>query len=199
MFRTVSIAGFVVLAVAIVLHAISCKAPKGAKSGGKCSAGPLISALGKLVVFVTLASFVVLVATGFYPRVIAKEAISGYGLMLHATAAPVFIACLAALAVLGADSNRLNKNYLPWLNKLLNRKVGGGEPAEPFELPRKVMFWLVMVLAIPLALSIVLSMLHLFGTHMQEVLADLHRYVALAVALLSIFSIYLAARSKSKA
>ncbi|HEX41082.1 MAG TPA: hypothetical protein ENN81_03370 [Phycisphaerales bacterium] len=197
MFRTVSIAGFVALAVAMVVHAVSCKAAKGARRASTCGAGPLIAALGKLAGFVVLASFAVLVLTGFWPRVVLKEAICGYGLMLHATAAPVFIAALAALAVLGADSNRLNKSYLPWLNKLLGRKGGDGEALERFELSRKVCFWLILMLALPLAMSIVLSMLPLFGTHMQEVMAEVHRYSALAISLVLIFGMYLYVRARA--
>ncbi len=197
MFRTVSIAGFVALAVAIVVHAVSCKPAKGAKSASMCGAGPLIAALGKLAGFVAVASFVVLIVTGFWPQIILKEAINGYGLMLHATAAPVFIACIAALAVLGADSNRLDKCYLPWLNKLLRRKGGDGEAPERFELSRKVCFWLILMLALPLAMSIVLSMLPLFGTHMQEVMAEVHRYSALAISLVMIFGMYLYVRARA--
>jgi len=184
------------LAVAIVVHAISCKAPKGAAKCS-CPAGPLVEILGKLVGLATVASFAVLLVTGFYYKIVMKETIHGYGLMLHASAAPVFIACLAALAVLGADSSRLNKNYLPWLNTLLGRKGAEGEAFEPFELSRKICFWIIMVLALPLAMSIVASMLPIFGTHMQEMMGDLHRYVALGTAMVMIFSVYLGMRSKA--
>jgi len=154
-------------------------------------------ALGKLAGLVALASFAALLITGFWPRIVLKEAISGYGLMLHATAAPVFISALAALAVLRADSNRLNKSYFPWLDKLLHRKEAGGEIPEQFELLRKACFWLVLILALPLAMSIVLSMLPLFGTHMQEVMAQVHRYSALAISLVLIFGMYLYVRARA--
>ena len=193
MFRTASIAGFIVLAIMIVCHAATSKKGAVAKCKCKCGGG-FFSGLRKLVALGTLACFAVLLVTGFYPKLILKETLSGYLLMIHASAAPPFAACVAAAAILWADKRRLDKNYLPWLNKLLKREPKSTEAPRPGELSLKVAFWVVMILAIPLIMSIVLSMLPLFGTHMQEVMADLHRYTALVVALAGIFYIYLSMR-----
>ena len=58
----------------------------------------------------------------------------------------------------------------------------------------KVTFWLVVALAIPLILSIVLSMLPLAGTHGQNVLLATHRWVAVLFAVAVIIHTYMAVR-----
>jgi hypothetical protein len=59
-------------------------------------------------------------------------------------------------------------------------------------------FWLLIFLALPLILSIVLSMFPLFGTHHQEILLALHGYVALVFTIVAIVHIYLVIQTKMK-
>jgi len=59
---------------------------------------------------------------------------------------------------------------------------------------KKAMFWAIAGLSLPLILSIVLSMLHLFGTHWQEILLAAHRWSALLFAVAVILHTYAAAR-----
>jgi len=91
----------------------------------------------------------ILAITGFAPGTI-----TGYGLMLHATCAPVFVLCMAYLAVACAKANAC-------------RVAGLG-------LIRAISFWTLAFLTLPLALSEAVSMLPLFGTYMQHVLALTH-------------------------
>jgi cytochrome b subunit of formate dehydrogenase len=116
--------------------------------------------------------------TGFYPVLVLKESIHGYWLILHAVFAPVFVICLAGLVVMWAGNCCFNKNDWPWL--------------------QKICFWLIVILALPVILSIVLSMFSLFGTQGQEFLLQLHRYSALLLALIAIVYTYLIIRTQMK-
>jgi len=62
---------------------------------------------------------------------------------------------------------------------------------EKYELGRKICFWLILFLALPVILSAVLSMFTLFGTYGQELLLGLHRYSTLSLALFSMAWLYL--------
>lgn len=151
----------------------------------------LISALRVLVYAVTVLSVVVLTITGFYPVLILGEHISGYPVMIHATFAPVFSACLAVLAVLWAGRCRFAGGDWPWFERLVRRVTAtdgsGGQPGcKCSVLAQKVTFWLIVFLALPLILSIILSMFPLFGTHGQEYLLGLHRNTAAVFVLVAI-------------
>lgn len=217
MFRTVSITGFVAVFAAIALHFIVSR-PKADDVFGKdrrlrvldglrCivflltllfveQKWNLVGALRKLVFLLALLCFAVLAATGFVPRIFLGQSISGWWLVIHATAAPVFAACVAILAVMWADNNRFDKSYWPWLNNILRREPQAGTPVEKFELARKICFWIILFLALPVMLSAVLSMLPLLGTHGQELLLGLHRYSTLSLALFSIVWLYLTSMSE---
>ncbi len=163
-----------------------------------------VGVLRKLVYLLALLCFLVLAVTSFYPVLIFKKPIHGYWLMLHATFAPVFAICLAVLAVMWAGNCRFNKNDWPWLTRIIERVTSvksNGEEEAYSGVPgpgQKIAFWLIVVLALPLILSIILSMFSLFGTYWQELLLDIHRWTALAFAIAAIIHIYLIIRAKMK-
>ena len=221
MFRIVSITGFIVVFMGIALHCIACR-PRfddlfGKERRLRALDGlrvlvylltllflkqklNLIGVLRKLVYLLTLFCFVVLVVTGFYRPLVLDEPISGYLMMLHATFAPVFAACLAVLAVMWAHNCRFNESDWPWLLRIIRlvrqEPANQESPAEKSELGQKICFWLIMLLALPLVLSVVLSMFRFFGTQWQEFLLNLHRYTALLLVLVAIVHTYLIIRAK---
>ena len=157
--------------------------------------------LRKLVYLLALLCFVVLAFTGFYPTIVLGKHISGYLVMVHATFAPVFAICLAVLAVMWARNSRFNGSEWPWFQRFVRRitltkSTGKEAPPKSSELGQKISFWLIIFLALPLALSIVLSMFPIFGTHWQELLLEIHRYTALVFFLVAIVHIYLMIRCK---
>lgn len=170
----------------------------------------LVGVLRKLVYLLAAICFVVLLFTGFYPRLVLGECISGYWLMLHATFAPVFAVCLAVLGVLWASKCRFDSNDWPWLQRIIERvtlvkrcreegsceRSGAGQKPLGSALFAKIAFWMIMVLALPLIVSVVSSMFPLLGTHWQEVVLDIHRYTALAFAVAVIVHTYLMVRIK---
>ena len=113
--------------------------------------------------------------TGFGPGLMGSH-LQGYTLMLHVSCAPIFLQAMAFLAVTWAGDNDLS--------------VAIGL--------RAICFWIILILALPLTLSIVLSMLPLFGSHGQEVLYGLHRAVAWPFALASLLFGVLAWTSRKK-
>jgi len=182
----------------------------------------VVGILRKLIYLLALLCFVILLITGFYPVLTHGEQISGYLLMLHATFAPVFAGCLAVLAVMWAHNCRFNKSDWPRLQRIIYPRPSqrGGihreaanpirvddtlnngtsrEPVTPrHTLLQRICFWLIVVLALPVILSIVLSMFALFGTKGQEFLLDTHRYSALLLALIVIVHTYLIIQAKLK-
>jgi len=213
MFRTISIAAFLVTLGGIALNCIISPCEE-------CWRHPLkklvhlftlfffeqkLSLLGilkKLVFLLALLCFVVLAVTGFYPLLILNEHISGYLMMIHATFSPVFAICLAVLAVMWASRCRLDKSDCPLLQRILRRFTGLKIPCEPpcrsLFLGLKITFWLIVLLALPLILSIILGMFPLFGTEGQEFLLAAHRYTALVFALVAIVHIYLLIRTQMR-
>jgi len=150
----------------------------------------LVGVLRKLVYLLAALCFVVLAVTGFYRPLVLDEHISGYLMMVHATFAPVFAVCLAILAVMWAHNCRFDKNYWPLLQRLLRRQTRSDSVGQKYELTQKVSFWLIILLALPLILSIVSSMFDVFGTTGQEFLLQLHRWCGLVLALAAILHTY---------
>ncbi len=220
MFRVVSITAFLVVFGGICVHCIALAMAKGKRwrpidilktlvhlftlffLEQKLN---LVGVLRRLIYLLALLCFVVLLITGFYPVLVYGEHLSGFLLMLHATFAPVFAACLAVLVVFWADNCRFDKNYCPWLQRVLGREAvnkAGVKRYEPRpsdglgELLRKICFWLIILLALPVILSVVLSMFPFFGTDGQEFLLNLHRYSTLLLALVAIVHTYLIIRTQ---
>ena len=158
----------------------------------------LAGVLRKLVYLLALLCFVVLAITGFYPTLVLDEHISGWLLMIHATFAPILAICLAVLAVMWAGNCRFEHNDWPWFERFVQRvtlvKSIGDQTNGHSCVWQKICFWLIIFLALPLILSVVLSMFHIFGTYWQDVLIAIHRYSALAFALAVVVHIYVLVR-----
>lgn len=209
MFQTVSIIALLVTFIGIALHWIL--TPAG---GSRCllsgavhvfslllieQKSSLLGALKKLCYLVAIVCFVVLAITGFYPTVVKGEHISGFLMYIHATFAPVFALCLAILAITWAGSNRFSFADAPWLTRLLRRVTCLRIPADtrPWRCSLavyKVAFWAILFLALPLILSIVVSMFHLLGTDWQYLTQAAHRWISLIFVIAVVVHTYLAIR-----
>lgn len=144
----------------------------------------MLNTFKKLIYIVALLCFVVLTVTGFYPLLILGRSLYGYWVMAHITAGAIFAGCLAVLAILLAERHRFNQGDWPWLQHIIQPKTESQRrPAEQFGLMQKIAFWLIMLLALPVILSIVLMMFPLFGTYGQEFLLQVHRYSSIALTL----------------
>ncbi|MHC4207296.1 MAG: cytochrome b/b6 domain-containing protein [Planctomycetota bacterium] len=163
----------------------------------------IIVILRMLAYLLALVSFVVLALTGFYPVLILGEHISGYLVMLHVTFAPVLTVCVAVLAVMWASNCRFTAGDWPWFERIVKRitSVKGVDKTAKSKssgLGQKITFWLIIFLTLPLALSIVISMFHFFGTHGQKSLLGLHRNIAYIFTVVVVVHTFLLMRSTAK-
>lgn len=200
MYQKIAIIAFLITLACIVLHRIvvpSNKRLPGNSTGNKLS---IIGMLRILVYLAVLFCFVVLAMTGFYPTLVLGKHISGYLVMVHATFAPVFAVCLAVLAVMWSRRWRFTSGDWPLFERLVRWATSAKSPvADTYDqssgFGKKISFWLIIFLALPLILSIVLSMFPLFGTHWQELLLGMHRYTALVFAMVAILHTYFIIRT----
>lgn len=211
MYQTISILALLATLLGVIVHWFAFPVTK------ECAGGPvrglihmfslllveqrasLLGTLKKLCYLVSLVCFVLLAFTGFWPLLVRGEHIGGYLMMIHATLAPVFAICLAVLAIAWASRNRFLQGEWPWLRQLLrqvtNLRVSPMEGRCDWNtVLQKTTFWAITFLALPLILSIVLSMLPLFGTHYQEIALAAHRWTALIFAVIVILHAYLSVR-----
>lgn len=213
MFQTISIVALLITFAGIALHCIAFPSKKERRWNPikklvhiftlillEQKLSP-VGVLRKLVYLLALLCFVILAITGFYPTLVLGEHISGYLLMIHATFAPIFAICLAVLAVMWARRCRFTRSDWPGFQRFVQRVTltkNASEQAynENSGIGQKISFWLIIFLALPLILSIVLSMFPYFGTYWQELLLDIHRYTALIFALVAIVHTYLVVRTQ---
>lgn len=207
MFRWVSIISFAVIFGALALHYLLF--PCGYKP--RFSVGSIIrkkvhlltllfpeqhlklaGKIRKLIFLVGLLGFGVLLLTGFLPLVFGGK-LEGYLLMVHATFAPVFIGCGAIIVFLGGGEYAFNKKDAEAIPKGC-RCTGDGCWLTDTGVGAKVGFWLLAAMSLPVTLTMVLSMLPLFGPHGQELLFELHRWCALVFAWIAIVELYMLIR-----
>ena len=155
----------------------------------------IVTWLARLAGLAAVGSITVLALTGFGPAVMGLR-LSGYLLMIHVTFGPVLVVSLAFLVLVKAKTHALVRANAAPLLALLRLPVQ--PPLAPGDqgLAAKGSFWALAVLALPLTLSIVLSMFPLFGTEGQQWMAEVHRYCALVFSLLALVYGYTAIRRR---
>jgi hypothetical protein len=154
-----------------------------------------ISRFRKLAFLLGLLCFVVLLLTGFLPLLLGGR-LEGYWLMLHATVAPVFIACVAFVAATGGERYRLTSQDREYFVQLFKTRKTQRICCAAVSGASKIGFWLLLILSLPVALSMVISMTPLFGTTGQIFLFDLHRWSALAFSLAALWTVYVVVRNQ---
>jgi len=139
---------------------------------------------------VLLAAFLVLLVTGFWAVIVHDGRIAGYMLMIHTTCGAVFAVAVAAMLVTWAADHAFADPDRHWL-------CGGGccstrarLPAGRFNAGDKIYFWLAGLLTLILLLSMLLSMVDLFGPTGQDLLLLLHRAAAIVLVVVTIWHAY---------
>jgi hypothetical protein len=111
-------------------------------------------------------SFAAIAVTGFYSYFLKGAAMTGYRLMVHVAAAPVFMVAAVAVALFWAHRNRFTAPSGDTLIVLL----------------RKLSFWTAAALLVPTVVSILLAMYPLAGPDDQQDLFQVHRWCAMGFA-----------------
>jgi hypothetical protein len=142
----------------------------------------------RLLYAVTILSLLVLVFTGFWPAV-RGEPLRGWLLMIHNSAAPAFAIGLLVLAFLWAERRPARLVESP----VTTRAPGATVSAAGFGRGQRLVFWAAALLATTLVLTMMFSMVQIFGTPGQELLFEIHRYSALAMVLVAMVHGYLVA------
>jgi hypothetical protein len=132
----------------------------------------------------SLVCFVVLLITGFVPKVIFGESLGGYMLMIHASCAPVFACSLTAAVLLWVHKYRFARTEL--------------RPFKGLAIIPRVCFWAILIISIPLMLSIVLGMFPIFGTKGQHCLIYLHWLSATVLTVVAVVHSLLLIAAKLK-
>jgi hypothetical protein len=155
----------------------------------------LLGRLDRLAFLVALICLSALFLTGFGPPLLGGKALTGFLLISHATAAPVFIVCVAFLVFNWAYRCRFDAEDREWLRRLCSCRVFGF--LKESGVCCKLAFWFGAILCVPVAMSIIVSMFPIFGTHGLETLFKIHQYGSLLLVLDSMVLLYFVCRASN--
>ncbi len=142
-----------------------------------------------LLVAVLAVSFAVLFVTGFYAAVFLNNRMTGWILMVHTASGAVFAPTLAALAVTWAHLCRFTARDLPRRFQPANIESEIAPP-DRFDAAQKAVFWFALAAGVVLIMTIMLSMLKIYGPEGQVLMYEIHRYTALAFAIVAVTHAY---------
>ena len=125
----------------------------------------------KWIFKITILSMIVLMITGANAVIFSGQHLTGLGLLIHLSFAPIFAIGLAILV-------------FQWAH------VFQFVESKDNTLFLKILFWALAVLVLPVVLSIVLSMHPFFGTEAQYFLSDVHRVSSLFLVIAAILFLY---------
>jgi hypothetical protein len=138
----------------------------------------------KLVYLGILVSVGVLGGTSFF-AVLRYGVLDGWLLFAHMFGAGAFTAVLPLVAITWCESSRLGRE---------DQESQEAEVAPRFFWFPRLMFWVLLASGLVVTMTMLLSMLPLFGTDGLHQLLDVHRYaglVAVVAALLHLYSVVL--------
>jgi hypothetical protein len=132
------------------------------------------------VYWATVLCVALLGVTAFF-AVLRYGVLDGWLLFVHMFGAGALVAVLPLLAITFAEANRFGNAS----------GYGGTETAAVrfFWLP-KLMFWLLLVSGLAVSLTMLISMLPVYGTDGMNNLLDVHRYSGLVAVVAMILSVY---------
>jgi hypothetical protein len=131
----------------------------------------------------------VLATTGFLQVIVTGSHLTGTLLLVHIIAAPLFALTLAAASLLWSHDQQVREQDLPVLSGLI--RTGTITGSNGLAALARLLYWIVLVLALPLILSIILSLFPLFGTEGEITLIGLHGYSALALVAVTLLHGYI--------
>ncbi len=180
----------VILAAHCIFRTVRFFLQKGKMAGSRKPRAPLLMIPFRLGTYtVTFGAMGVLAYSAYTGTSSAEHHLTGFDLMTHATAAPVYIASLVFTVLLWAHRNRFQEADWRRLRYPFSSKMG---PRNSYAvLLRKIFFWIMVALSIPAAVSVIISLFPLLTPERQDSLLFWHRYTTLGVFLSGIIFVYL--------
>ena len=190
MFRILLICVFASSIVLFVWHARSFSL-NGQRASWLPQPGPAqrsINGLRKIALLLAAGSLLLLVFSGFLPNMVVGAAPSGLLLLIHVAIAPLFAVSLMLWIVLSAHNNAMQEQ--DWRQLVSLFRKSSEESVQNDAAIRtailKICFWCLAILAVPVSLTVMLSMTTLLGTSGQNTALSLHKYSALAFFLIAV-------------
>lgn len=152
------------------------------------------SIVERLIHGAVLLSFVTLGVTGMIAAVGYGTRITGWLWIVHAFAAPVFLAGLACIVAMWARDGRFAIYDLKWLlygGGYLGFAKNKGLKAGRFNAGQKIYLWMIAVVGLAIILSGIGRMFPVLTQTEQEWLYQIHRYATLLACMMVIGHAYL--------
>jgi hypothetical protein len=135
---------------------------------------PKYGPLGTLIFILTLLFVLLLALTGFGTEMILHAPLEKLPLLAHVAFGGAFIVLLALLALFRGHVFRIGVS------------AEDAEKSQPMSVLRRLSFWSLLFFGMGTALTIVFSMMPIFGTHNMELLAQAHLCCALLTVMAAI-------------
>jgi cytochrome b subunit of formate dehydrogenase len=142
-------------------------------------AGQVFVKLRKSTYLLTLIFFLVLALSAYLQVMIWGGPLTGWLLIIHVTAAPLFAISLMLNILVWPQQKRFNQQDWYYLRQILRQKKILLLRSNDVEFWNKLIFWIFMLGAIPAILAIVLQLYPVFGSAGMENLLSVHRYSTL--------------------
>jgi hypothetical protein len=144
--------------------------------------------------------FLIMAASGFLPFVFLGTSLTGFALLIHVTAAPLFCISYAVFILLSAFQYQFgNTEYLFVFKRDTVDDLEEYEYAKD-SLVLKSAFWISAVISVPVIISIILTLFPIFGSDAMVGLTTIHGYSVLILTISFVIQVYysIILRSKDK-
>jgi len=173
-FRWIASGALIGAAAVVALHFVLCLiARRPAQPKARWTRWETLVYLG------TIAAVCVLAATAF-GTVLRHGALEGWWLMAHMAGAGAFVVVLPVLALSWCEANRFGRH----------RSRGADERTPRFFWFPKLMFWLFVASGLAVIVTMLLSMVPLFGSDGMHRLLEIHRYSGLVAVIALVLHLY---------
>jgi|WetSurMetagenome_2_1015567.scaffolds.fasta_scaffold125057_2 formate dehydrogenase subunit gamma len=150
----------------------------------------------RLVHLGLVVSFLVVACTGFYASIRWGGPMTGYMLMIHTTFGAVFAVTALFMLITWAADHAFSKEDGRWMTRGGCLSAAGNLPAGRFDAGQKIYFWFAGLAALAALLTMILSMVPLLGTAGQTFMYTMHRWWTLALAVATIWHVYMTVFAK---
>jgi hypothetical protein len=153
--------------------------------------GTGIFRLRRIMYLLTLIFFLILAVSAYLHLLISGSPLTGWLLIAHVTAAPLFAVCLILSVLIWVHKQRFNRQDWLIVQQSIRQGKITGVQQDQLTFWHKINFWIFVLAAIPALLSIVFQLYPLFDSEGMLWLLQIHRYSTLVLFLVLIFHVRL--------